>query len=129
MKKRGKGFIALLALSIICVFVLSELIIAADVAYVVRNENLADSGFLEFFDAMNMSVKIIENNDIMSTSFSNYKIVLIGDGVIEHLEHLSKKLHLVLTNGKYAEWFGFLKHGETPLSFLLQLAYLLSRIH
>ncbi|MEN9626535.1 MAG: hypothetical protein RL557_863 [archaeon] len=93
------------------VFLIQFVVAVSDVAYVVKNENKVDKGFLHAFEEMGLSVDVIENDEIMETSFSGYKVVFIGDGTISHLMHMSKNLPIVLTNGKYAAWFGFLNHG------------------
>ncbi|MEK6871514.1 MAG: hypothetical protein AABX16_01280 [Nanoarchaeota archaeon] len=87
-------------------------VFAVDVAYIVRNSNHVDDSFLAAFEDMNLEVTVIEDKNIASTSFSGYDFIFVGDGMINNIEQLPTHKPILLTNGKYASLFGFLKMGS-----------------
>ena len=94
------------------VIMLTGFVLAADVAYVVKDYNQVDFNIWFALEELNLDIDIVTDSMIMDTDFSAYSFVLVGDGWFKHLSHVPE-MPLVLTNSRYAEHFGFLDMGRT----------------
>ena len=72
MKKSWK----ILIVFITFIIIISQLLLAADVAYIVKNSNTIEQGYLKVFEELNLSVDIIEDKNIPVTNFSKYLFIL-----------------------------------------------------
>ena len=85
MEKRGVTIL----ISMVCTLILvCNLISATDIAYVLKNPNRPDTGFLEAFNSMSLSVDLIKDKDIPTTDFSKYKAVFIGDEKLKNIKKI-----------------------------------------
>jgi len=108
MKKR-----LVIILSFVFVILLSNLVLGADVGYVLKKSSRADSGFTDVFSDMGLSVELIEDKNVRDVNFSDYKFIFVGDNRLRNLKHISvDDIPGVIVNSKYAKQFGFLDKGR-----------------
>jgi len=108
MKKR-----LVVVLGILFIIFLCNFISAADVAYVLKKTSRADSGFIDVFSDMGLSVELIEDKNVGDVDFSDYKFIFVGDERLRNLKYISvDDIPGVIVNSKYAKQFGFLDKGR-----------------
>ncbi len=56
-----------------------NLVIASDVAYVYKSSHAIDENIVEVFEDLGLTVENIQDSDVPSTNFSDYRIIFIGD--------------------------------------------------
>ena len=64
---------------IFCILALLEIVNAADVAYVIKDKNNAETNVINTFKELELSYDIIDAKSIANTKFSNYTLIVIGD--------------------------------------------------
>lgn len=89
-----------------------NLVFAADVAYVVENNNKIDFVHLIALGNSGLEADIITDDMIKTTDFSMYHFIFIGDGNLRNAKYIPD-MPMILTNSKHAGHFGFLKGGRT----------------
>ncbi len=72
----------LLLFGIFIVFLIGNIpgVFAKDVAYIVKNSGNSDSNIINILEQENYTYDIIYQTSISSTNFTNYKIIIIGEG-------------------------------------------------
>jgi hypothetical protein len=105
-----------LCLSLLIVLVFSGFVIAngsdADVVYIVKNPDRkpADSGFLDAFSDLGLSVKVISDREAMSKDLSVYDIIFLGNERLrsaKKLNLLNYDHNLIVANRHYSKNLGF----------------------
>ena len=102
---------------VMLVFVLGILLVSfasatTNVAYILRNPQRADAGFVEAFEEMGMNVELIRDTDIKETDFSQYSLIFIGDTRLRNVKYIPvDKFPSVIANKYYARLFGLMSRG------------------
>lgn len=105
--KSGKLMLGLFSVVLIMSFVMA----AGDVAYVVDDYNKSDAVYLNALDDADLDADIITDDMIKSTDFSMYNFILVGDGILKNAKYIPD-MPMILVNPKHANHFGFLKGGR-----------------
>ena len=87
-----------------------NLIIASDVAYVVRNSERIDQIVMDVFLEAGLEIDLIEDKMIDETDFSDYKFIFIGDERLRNINDIPD-MPTIVANRYYAKQFGFLNNG------------------
>jgi len=83
-----------------------EFAVAADVAYVYRNERKIDENVLDVFDEMSLSVKLIDEKNLPS-SLSAYRFIFIGNERISNAKKIPVgEVPAILMNKYYGQIYG-----------------------
>ncbi|MFA4952974.1 MAG: hypothetical protein WC584_02020 [Candidatus Pacearchaeota archaeon] len=80
------------------------------IAYIIKNPEKPDGGFLQAFNEINLRVDLIDDNNIRNTNFSNYRAVFIGDQALKNIKYIPE-IPTILANKHYAKQFGFINKG------------------
>ena len=100
------------------VLLLLELISASDVAYILRNDRIANQEILESFSDLGLSVDLIEDQDVVKTNLNQYKLIFIGDERLRNGKNIDiYKYPSVIMNLYYGPEFGL-----TDIDGISQLA-------
>jgi len=122
MKKR----VISLVFSLIVVVLLVNLVVASDVAYIVKRSRSVDSGFMNEFNEMGLSVEVIESKNIKGVDFSGYKFMFIGDERLKNIKYLPvEEVPSVIANRYYGKTFGLV--GKRRISKLSSNSELMVR--
>src|SRR3989344_3884743 len=63
-----------------CILLVSSFFVfAEDIAYVLRSPRNADEHYLDVFQELNLSVKLIDDNAVRSTDFSQHRVVFVAN--------------------------------------------------
>ncbi|MEK6885025.1 MAG: hypothetical protein AABY22_35665, partial [Nanoarchaeota archaeon] len=54
-------------------------VLAADVAYIMKNSRRIDQNVISIFNQTGFSVDLIKDTNVKKTDFSKYKIIFLGD--------------------------------------------------
>jgi len=95
-----KKFLFLLFLFLI---LFSFNVYAADIAYVLKNPSLPNNNFIGVLNELNLSYDLIDDSDIASTNFSNYRMILLDDENIDNVPVNSYK-SLFVNPDYYSGW-------------------------
>lgn len=79
---------------------------AKDIAYISKDSTHTDSSIVSLLDQGNYSYDIIYQTALGSTNFSNYKIILVGDGIFSNYTQIPVNIkNSVILNTNYLdEW-------------------------
>jgi len=85
--KKGSGFfihvyligLFLLAFVFASSFVVAVSATSADVAYIYKKSSQIDQNVINVFNSMNLSVGLVNDVDLATTDFSNYRMIFVGD--------------------------------------------------
>ena len=67
-------------LVLLSVLLLSSIFVyAEDIAYVLRSPNNPNKDYLDVFKELNLSVKLINDNDVRSVDFSKHRVLFVAD--------------------------------------------------
>ncbi|MFA4952975.1 MAG: hypothetical protein WC584_02025 [Candidatus Pacearchaeota archaeon] len=102
-----KGVIILLSF-LILVSVVSA---SSDVAYILKNTAKPDAGFLDVFHEMDLSVDLIDDNNIKNTNFANYDLIFIGNEKVNS-KLIPKNKPVILANKYLGKYFNFIDKGN-----------------
>ncbi|MCK5149364.1 hypothetical protein KAJ87_00365 [Candidatus Pacearchaeota archaeon] len=104
-------------LMLFSVIFLSNFILASDVAYITKNTNRVDSGFMNVFEEMGLEVDLIESKNVKNIDFSGYKFIFVGDERFRNAKNFPVKNYpSVIANGYYGKEFGLTnKRGASKL--------------
>jgi len=92
---------------------LISLVSATNVAYVLRNPERADAGFLNAFSELGLNVDLINDGDVRVTDFSGYDLIFVGDERLRNAKYLPiDSVSNVIVNGYYGKLFGLLEKGR-----------------
>ena len=80
------------------------------IAYILKDITRPDKGFLQAFSEMNLTLVLIDDNQIKNTNFSNYRAVFIGDQPLKDTRYIPE-MPAILANKFYAKDFGFISRG------------------
>ena len=93
---------------LIAIFVLASLgsVLAKDIAFISRNAGQTDSSIVALLDEGNYSYDMIYQDALSSTNFSNYKIILVGEGIYNNYTQIPVNIkNSVILNTHYmSEW-------------------------
>lgn len=86
-------------------------VIAADIAYVVRDSSNTESNFIEAMTSLGLGndYVLIENADIRTTNFQNYDMILIGDESLSNYQYIPvSEVNTLVVNGnnRQIEYWG-----------------------
>ncbi len=79
---------------------------AEDVAYVIKSNSFSDQNIISVLNELGYSYDVIVENQIPSTDFSEYRLVLVGDttfgsAYVEELKDVLTEHNSVIVNSKY----------------------------
>ncbi len=96
--------------------VLVQGVLAEDIGYVVRNTGNPDSNFINIINELGYSYELIDDSEISSTDFSEYKMILIGNERISNVPVNDYK-SLVANTNYYENWSNSIgsSGGNIPL--------------
>jgi hypothetical protein len=94
------------------VFLLMGNVLASDVAYIYKNEKRVEQGFLDVFFDMGLEVEFIEDKNIITTDFSKYQFIFLGNEKFRYVKELPSK-NIIVANGFYPKMFGFMEMGRS----------------
>ncbi|MBI2629241.1 hypothetical protein HYW74_04105 [Candidatus Pacearchaeota archaeon] len=127
-KKEKKLFILILAgifLTVFLALMVSPLVFAKDIAYVVKSASMADNNLKNIFNESGYSYDIIQETQIQSTNFSDYRLVFVGDDLfgslnVDRLSNIITQHNSLIFNSKYfaTKWGWSASSGQTGASFL-----------
>ncbi|HLC56445.1 MAG TPA: putative S-layer protein [Candidatus Nanoarchaeia archaeon] len=90
--------------------------LAADIGYVVRDNNYVDSKITSVFDQMSLTYDIILSNNIPSTDFLQYKAIVINDNILNNADQLPvNSLAVVSLNTKHPKIWGWTFNGISSI--------------
>jgi len=102
----------IILISFLTILILSNFVLASDVAYIVKKNNQVDKGFINTFNEMGLNVKIIQSKNIPLNNFSKYKFIFIGDNRLTNVKYIPTNLPMVFANHYYGKQLGFMKKGK-----------------
>ena len=103
---------SIIVLSVLFTIFLSHLVLASDVAYILKNPRRVDSGFMSAFNEMGLDVDLIRNTEIYSVDFSEYKFIFVGDERFRNSKDIPVNDYpSVIANGYYGKKFGLTNRG------------------
>jgi len=112
-----KKEIFFLMVGLILVVGFINFVLASDVVYIVKKSSNVDSGFVDVFSEMGLSVDVVESQDIQSVNFSDYRVIFVGDERLRNVEDiLVDKYPSVIANRYYGKAFGLSNAGISKLS-------------
>ena len=76
--------IRILVTAVCLLLVLGISVVAEDVAYVLKNAKKPNQDFLQVFDKLELSVKLVDDSNVKKTNFSQYNILFV-DGEMKQL--------------------------------------------
>jgi hypothetical protein len=94
---------------------LSSFVLAADVAYVVRDADRVDSGFMDAFDDFGLSVEVIESSEIVGMDFSSYGLIFVGDERLRNVDSIPGDVPIIVANRYYALQLGVIERGRISI--------------
>jgi hypothetical protein len=80
-----------------------QCVVAADVAYVVKNSFAPEGNVLSVFNDLGLSYVIIDDSQVLETDFSEHNIIVLGEGNIDNVPIDTKKA-LIMNSGSYSNW-------------------------
>lgn len=93
---------------LIAVFVLASLgsVLAKDIAYITKDSNNIDSSIVGLLNEGDYSYDIVYQTALDSTNFSNYSIILVGEGTYNNYSKIpvNKKNSVILNTHYLNEW-------------------------
>ncbi|MEM3113234.1 MAG: putative Ig domain-containing protein [Candidatus Pacearchaeota archaeon] len=77
-----------------------------DIAYIVKNANSVDSGITASINELGYTYKVIQESQILSTNFSNYKMMIVGDDIFSNPQKIPvSEYNSLVVNSKYmVDW-------------------------
>ena len=86
---------------------LLNFVVAVDVAYLYKGSSAVDENIVDFFNSLGLSVDEIQDSDIDSTDFSNYRMIFVGDERFRNDEDISiANKPTIVANYYHGEEFG-----------------------
>lgn len=110
--------------SFIFILILSLTIVSAsDVAFIVKNSNRVEQGFLDALENMNLEVDVVEDRQIPQTDFSDYSLIFLSQNRLRNLDDLPLNEKNIVTINPYSvKELGFMTRNRvsrlTSNSFL-----------
>jgi len=84
---------------------------SSDVAYVYRNKNKVDDNIVNVFEDKGLDVELIDENDIRSVDFSDYKLIFVGDERFRKFDDFAVyKYPVIISNYYFGEEWGLTDH-------------------
>ncbi|MBS3092294.1 hypothetical protein J4466_02635 [Candidatus Pacearchaeota archaeon] len=135
-KKKQKGrkaFTIILIgifLAVFLTLLVSPLVFAKDIAYVVKSNSMADNTLKNIFNESGYSYDIIQETQIQNTNFSDYRLVFVGDDLfgslnVARLSDIVTQHNSFIFNSEYYHksgtdfrWGWTNSHGTLSRSFL-----------
>ncbi|MDD5193861.1 MAG: hypothetical protein PHF67_04740 [Candidatus Nanoarchaeia archaeon] len=102
-------------MSLFAILFLSSGILAEDIAYVVKSSSsttVDENAIKVILTEMGYSYRIIDDSQVGSTDFSQYRMILLGDGIIDNVP-VNSHSSLIL-NRYYYDFCGSSKTTESP---------------
>jgi len=111
---------SLLSCILIAVFVVTSLgsaMATKDIAYISKDSGHVDASIVSLLDQKNYSYDIIYPTALSSTNFSNYKIILVGEGIYSNYTQIPVNVkNSVILNTYYLDEWGWSGSGVSTLS-------------
>ena len=84
----------------------SSFVSAAQVAYIVQNPSYPNSAFISALNEMGLSYALINDDNLASTDFSQYEMILVGDETLSNtnLIPVKQKKSLIANHRYLADW-------------------------
>jgi len=112
-----KKEIFFLMLGLILVVGFINFVLASDVVYIVKKSSNVDSGFVNAFSEMGLSVDVVESKNVKDVNFSDYRIIFVGDERLRNVKYIPvDKYPSVIANRYYGKAFGLSRAGISKLS-------------
>lgn len=105
--KRGVLILILILVLSSSIISLAGSVIAADVAYILKNPRLVDNNILNEFSEMNLTVGLIKDSNVRTTNFSKYRFIFVGDETFRNRNYIPiDKVNSVIMNRNYGVLWG-----------------------
>ena len=106
-------------LILMLILLLSNSVIAADVAYILNVPKNANKDVLSVFNELNLSVELIKDSNVRTTDLSKYKLIFVDDAILRNTAN-----YITISNYPSVimnRYYGF-KFGLTDYDGISQLA-------
>src|SRR3989338_4951931 len=93
-------------IGVILLITFSSYALAADVAYILVNDRAAKQEILDIFSQLNLTVQLIEDNDVLSYNLSNYKLIFVDDARVRKTRNVEIYNYPAIIMNQYygVEW-------------------------
>ncbi len=118
VKKTSVAIKPVLVLVVFMLFFASN-VFATDVAYIVRDNSKIEVNVINEIQTLGLSYDIIDDSDISTTNFSNYEMVLLGDGNIKNAP-VEEYKSLIMNPNYYSLWSGSIGSSTSSAVFNLE---------
>lgn len=105
MNNKKSKFLLSLTL-VLTILTLVGSVSAKDIAYVTKNEAYTENSLIQIFNTLGYDYDVIYQNSLGTTDFSNYKMIVVGEGVFTNpsLIPVNQKNSVIFNTHHLEEW-------------------------